>query len=149
MNLGTLNGGEAVNVVPHRAVARVDFRVRPGLDVNALLATVNATLAAFSRASPARITVDVLAKNAAFRCAETNALCRRLVAALEQRAGGENVCVTLPYTTDGTVFKENLPGADVIVFGPGSVAAMHAYNEYVDLDALVAAAAVLADVLAP
>jgi succinyl-diaminopimelate desuccinylase len=41
VNLGTIQGGTSVNLIPDRAIARVDIRFPPGLSVGAVLAAVN------------------------------------------------------------------------------------------------------------
>lgn len=48
-NLGTFNGGDAVNSVPDRAVAELDVRLTPGVDPTAVLATVGDVLSDHDR----------------------------------------------------------------------------------------------------
>jgi succinyl-diaminopimelate desuccinylase len=41
INLGTIEGGTSVNLIPDRAIARVDIRFPPGLSVAGVLAAIN------------------------------------------------------------------------------------------------------------
>ena len=51
VNLGTFNGGDAVNSVPERAVAELDVRLTPGVDPTAVLSSVCEQLSAHDRVS--------------------------------------------------------------------------------------------------
>lgn len=50
-NLGTFNGGDAVNSVPERAVAELDVRLAPGVDPTVAFSTVCEALEAHDRVS--------------------------------------------------------------------------------------------------
>jgi succinyl-diaminopimelate desuccinylase len=47
VNLGTIEGGTSINLIPDRATARVDIRFPPGLSVTGVLAAVNEAIGQF------------------------------------------------------------------------------------------------------
>ena len=133
MNIGVLSGGTARNVVPEAATFSIETRPLPGTDTDALVAQLRATVAAAAATVPG-VTAEVghVEQDAPFRTSDDARLTRFLA---------ETTCLdpsTVPFYTEGRRF--NRMGATTVVCGPGEIAQAHRVDEWVELDALEAAA---------
>ena len=133
MNVGLVQGGSARNVVPERAFFWLETRPVPEMDRGALLQEIREVIAAAVASVPGvRYSLDNVVQEEAFRTPEDAAVVRWLV----DRTGSD-VC-TVPFYTEGPFF--NRMGAQTVVCGPGEIAQAHRVDEWVELDALEAAA---------
>lgn len=132
LNVGTIAGGTAINVVAERCVAEVGVRTLPGVDAEAVAERVRAAAAAaLPGGPPAELDFEVISDSPPMSTPEDAPLHRRLMAAVGQKAPR-----TVAYSTDAGHLQEL--GLECVIFGPGSIEVAHQPNEFVpeaDLDA--------------
>jgi acetylornithine deacetylase len=134
LNVGRVEGGAAINVVPDRCIVEVGLRALPGSDSRRLAERVEqATRAA---AAPLAADVEVLSDSLPLLVAEDAPLLRRLHALVGRR---ESVAVS--YATDAGWLQRL--GMDCVLFGPGSIDVAHRPNEFLPKAELAAARAVV------
>lgn len=116
VNLGTLSGGTATNIVPDRAEAHLDHRtVGDGADI----------LAWWQRQPEAGEVIVTSRLPAVTTDVDDPWVAQRSPAADPVR-----------YFTDGSVLAPVLPGVPVVIWGPGDPARMHAVDENVAVSEL-------------
>lgn len=139
--VSTIHGGTSVNTVPDRCSILLDRRLAPGETPEAarreLVDALDAEgLARLVEHEPPQLCAPALMPTPASR-----ALARRLAAAVE------SVCRTTcaergaAYATNAACYAE--AGVPAVVFGPGSIAQAHTADEWIAVDQVVQAAAVI------
>lgn len=138
LNVGTVHGGTAVNVVPARCALEVGVRVLPGMDSGALAARVRAAVeAAAATGDPAvEVGFEPLAESPPL-AVRPEAPVLAALADLTGRHGFEAVS----YATDGGWLARL--GLDCAVWGPGSITVAHKPDERIPKADLAAARPVL------
>ena len=134
LNVGRVQGGAAINVVPDRCIVELGVRALPGVDSRRLAERVEQ--AAREAAAPFVPDVEVLADSPPLLVPEQAPLLRRLCSLVGQRD-----TATVAFATDAG-WLQSL-GMDCVLFGPGSIDAAHRPNEHVPKADLAAARAVL------
>lgn len=136
MNVATIRGGSAVNIVPDTCVIEVGFRPLPGMDPEALFLALRAEVeplgavsAELVRVTPAMLTPEGTPLEAVLRPFAT--------------APGTGAA---SFATDGGNFERI--GVRTLVFGPGSIDVAHKADEYVPVDELYRAVDVVDEVVA-
>lgn len=135
LNLATVEGGVAVNVVPDFAALELGMRLLPGMEPEREAERL-AELAAQTLAGE-RFSVDVLSASPPFEAHRGCALHSSLRGLLGQDGADESVA----YATDAGWLQR--VGFECIVWGPGSIRVAHKPNEFVSLADLEAALPVL------
>lgn len=148
LNVATIHGGTAINVVPDRCVLEVGLRPLPGVDSGSLLARVErvaaaavagvapvATVAAVAGVAPLVPAVEVLGDSPPMIAADDAPVLRRLCAL----SGGEPT--TVSFATDAGWLQRL--GMQCVLYGPGSISVAHRPNEFVAKSDLAAARTVL------
>ncbi|WP_222919140.1 M20/M25/M40 family metallo-hydrolase [Natrinema sp. SYSU A 869] len=136
VNLGTFNGGSAVNTVPASAEATLDVRVLPSVDSDAIIARIRDCLDARDAAT----LVDVTCKAGSYT-APDSAVVRAMSRVVD------DVVPTPVYrrfatgSGDAQVFRDN--GVPSVEFATGTGTA-HAVDEYTTVDKLLRNALVYA-----
>lgn len=120
MNVASLDGGVAFNVVPDSATLSWSVRPPPGFDAPAF----ERIMAGHAAAIHETITVHTFLKAEPFACRDVDAF---------QRLLGEHVhgFVPLDFWTEAAIFAAH--GVDSVVVGPGDIAQAHAPDEFVTL----------------
>ena len=136
LNVASLDGGLAFNVVPTRATLSVSLRPAPGADVAALMAEAERRVRA--AAAPHAVAWTVEMQNPPFATRALGAFARFLGAAAEH-------AVDLGFWTEAARLSER--GIDAVVYGPGLVEQAHAADEHVDIAQLESARATFTHVL--
>jgi acetylornithine deacetylase len=134
LNVGRVQGGAAINVVPDRCIVELGLRALPGVDSRRLAERVEQ--AARAAAAPFVPDVEVLADSPPLLVPEEAPLLRRLCSLVGQRE-----TATVSFATDAG-WLQSL-GMDCVLYGPGSIDAAHRPNEHVPKADLAAARAVL------
>jgi len=143
VNVGTITGGQALNIIPHSATLLWEHRNVPGQDVEAILSSVrqyceDVVVPDLRRQAPeASVVTRVLA--------DVPALEERIspdVAALLDDIGVFGAPLGVSYGTDGSALQR--AGMPVVVCGPGSMEQGHQPDEHVDREQLVRCGEVLA-----
>ena len=141
-NLGTIQSGTAINIIPNSAELTWEFRLLPGDDAEAILARIEEGVARdilpeLQRSQPeAGIVTEAIAKAPPLQPepgGPAEELARRLT--------GHNACSCVSYATEGGLFQEQ--GYSVVICGPGSIEQAHKPNEFIALDQVEACEAFL------
>src|SRR6185369_3233694 len=142
LSVGTITGGISVNTVPGRCTIEVDRRVLPienaQMALDHCLDYLQSKLgpeAKIEHAAPFLLTNGLADKNNA-------ELAERLGAAIRKH-GGPGKRIGVPYGTDAPHFAAT--GCPTVVFGPGSIDQAHTADEWIDVEQLRAAEAMLFD----
>jgi acetylornithine deacetylase len=138
LNVGTLRGGVAPNVIPERAVAEVTVRPLPGMEVAPLVARVRDVVS--RAAGTASWTMEVVSESPPMQTAADAPLIGTLL-----EVTGQRETQTVSYATDAG-WLQTL-GLECAIFGPGDIATAHRPNEYVALAELTRAREVLRRVI--
>jgi acetylornithine deacetylase len=136
LSAGVIEGGEAVNIVPDRCSVEVDRRTLPGETTEKVTGAVRSALEGVPgwEFDPPHLAV------AGMEVPEESPVVRLLSGAI---AGvcGEAPVEAAQYATDAGIY--NGGGIPTVVFGPGDIAQAHTAEEWIDLEDLHAAAAVV------
>ena len=149
LSIGTIHGGIGVNLVPDRVVLEIDRRLLPGESaeaarqevIDAVATAVGPEASAAIEHEPPFLSSDGLPKEVDGRTAAMRA-------AAATRCGHKARVLAARYGTNASIYA----AADVpsVVFGPGSIAQAHTVDEWIELDQVALAAAILtATVAAP
>ncbi|MEN0061715.1 MAG: acetylornithine deacetylase [Myxococcota bacterium] len=127
VNVATITGGSAINIVPDRCVVEIGYRPLPGTEPDAVWHRLEAALAALPHldltTELVRVTPSMLTRSDAELIGEL----------LPFAASGH--CGAAGFATDGANLAKL--GCAPIVFGPGSIDVAHQADEYVPLADLV------------
>ncbi len=132
INIGVINGGSAINIIPNHCVFDWEYRPLPGIEideiVNRFTAFAENTVLADMRANfpQAAIATEILAKAPALMPQE-NSPAEELVL----RLTGQNEAASVSYATEGGLFQES--GIPAVVCGPGSIDQAHRPDEFIEL----------------
>jgi acetylornithine deacetylase len=135
LNVGTVHGGSAINVVPDRCVVEVGFRPLPGVTSEELIERVSR--AARAAAAPFEPAVELLSDSPPMLLDEASPIHRHLCELVGQNAGA-----SVSFATDAGWLQRL--GMDCAIFGPGSIEVAHKPNEFLPKDEFAAARGLLA-----
>lgn len=130
LNVGLVQGGNGLNVVPDFCCVGLDLRTHPSF-------TNDAALAAVQRAAEG-LAVDVHRNGPSFALEASHPWVQRL----NRHAEG---ITHVPWFSDANIF--NAHGIPAVAFGPGSIAQAHTADEFIVLDALADGARALSGFL--
>jgi acetylornithine deacetylase len=131
LNIATIRGGSAVNIVPERCEIEVGLRPLPGMDSDTIIARVRQ---AVSATEPPEL--QILSDSPPMLLPPDNPFHRRLCGLL-----GQNESSTVNYATDAGWFQT--VGMECVLFGPGSIEVAHRPDEFVPVDEMKRASSVL------
>lgn len=138
LNVGTIRGGAAPNVIPDRCMVEVTVRPLPGIATAALVDRVSHAVADAAGAVP--WTLAVAAESPPMLTPLEAPVLRALTAVT-----GQTAPTTVSYATDaGWLQTLDL---DCAIFGPGDIATAHRPNEYVPVTDLEGARSALRRVI--
>jgi acetylornithine deacetylase len=132
LNVGTVRGGAAINVVPDLCTVEVGLRPLPGMGSDGLAARVER--AARQAAAPARPDIEVLSDSPPLLLAEEAPIHRALCELTGAAPGG-----SVSFATDAGWLQQL--GLDCAIWGPGSIAVAHRPDEHLPKDQFFAARA--------
>ncbi len=127
LNLGVMQGGRDLNIVPDRCRVGLDIRLHPGVPAAEVLGRVQELI----RAQAPRATLSVYREGPSFVTARTQPWARAL-----RRAG--RGWATADWFCDANIFAG--AGVPAVAFGPGDIAQAHTKDEYIRARALAAGA---------
>ena len=139
--VGTIEGGTALNIVPADCSLAAEFRLPAGEDAEALLHRLRAAALRIGQERGGEITVEV-----------TNAYPGLLepedspAVAVARAAGGRLPFAKFDFGTEGGLFRQVL-GIPTVVCGPGSIDRAHKPDEYITRAELAAGDSFLAEVV--
>ena len=135
LNVGTISGGTAINILPRECRFVWEFRPIPETDPDALVRRYEAFLAeeVLPRMRETAAEADIVNERI---CAapplrpEPDSPAERLVRALT----GANASGTVAFATEAGLFQQK--GVSAVVCGPGSIAQAHQPDEFIEEDQL-------------
>jgi len=134
LNVATIEGGSAINIVPDRCVIEVGFRPLPGMSEEALVAQMRERIGALG-------TVELRPGAPAMFTPEGTGL----EVALRPYASAPGAGAVAFATDGGNLAKL---GMAPLVFGPGSIDVAHKADEYVDRGELERTVSVVGEIVA-
>jgi acetylornithine deacetylase len=121
LNVGTVHGGSAINVVPDCCVVELGVRPLPGLGSAELIERVERAVRA--AATPFAPEIELLSDSPPLLLDEAAPIHRHLCSVVGQSAGA-----SVSFATDAGWLQRL--GLDCAIFGPGSIEVAHKPNEY-------------------
>jgi acetylornithine deacetylase/succinyl-diaminopimelate desuccinylase len=135
INVGTIRGGEKINIVPAGCEVEVDRRTIPEESRDSVLASVSEAVDLAKRRFPeidAVVDIDFFAEP--FEVQEGSQVVEALSAAIEDATGAPAEMMGFRGASDARFLSET--GTDVVVCGPGDLSVAHTAAEYIDLEEL-------------
>jgi acetylornithine deacetylase len=124
LNVGTIAGGSAMNVIPDRCVVELGIRLLPGMAAEEMTTRVHDTVAA---ALPAEsFSLELVGESPAMMLPEDAPIHRRLCQAV-----GQHESHSVAFGTDAGWLQR--VGMQCVLFGPGSIEVAHRPNEFVPI----------------
>ena len=126
MNVGTVEGGSGVNLVPDLAKIGVDIRTVPGTDHADLLSRLKELLSEGE--------VEVFADSQAVWTEPNEAWVQRVFEICKPILKESPVARTMPYMTDAANLRKVYANAPTVVLGPGEASMAHQTDEYCNME---------------
>jgi succinyl-diaminopimelate desuccinylase len=142
-NVGTIQGGSTANAVPDSCTIRLDRRMIPREDPEAVKRELQEVIATFD-VSPASVEVGEFLFSSWFDSKLETPYGQAFFETVRQHKDPGPVGY-LPGSDAKHLMK--LAKGDMVIFGPGSYEVAHAFDEYVELSALLECEAILSDFL--
>jgi acetylornithine deacetylase len=124
LNVGTVAGGSAANVIPDRCDIQVGIRLLPGMSAHDMVERVRASV---RDAAGDQFSMEILSESPAM-VLDPSAPIYRLLS--EELAQPENASVM--FATDAGWLQR--AGFDCVLFGPGSIEVAHKANEHLPVN---------------
>jgi len=124
LNVGTVSGGSAANVIPDRCEIQLGIRLLPGMAAKAMTERVRATV---REAVSGPFTLEALTESPAMMLDAGAPILRTL-----GEATGEPHAHSVMFATDAGWLQS--AGFDCALFGPGSIEVAHQANEFLPAD---------------
>ena len=140
VNIGTIHGGDKVNVVADWCEMELDFRFLPGDSAGKILADLKRLLARHTR----RYSIEVEGIQQPYQISETHPLVRHLNKAMEEKGVRPRIQGSEGATTI-TFFQEK--GIPAVATGFGDEGCAHIADEYVNVENVYKGALVLEEFL--
>jgi len=146
LNVGTVNGGSAVNVIPAQCTLEIGIRVLPGMEAVPVLARAKHAIEHATSGGPVpttRVAVEVvvLDDSPPLLTPEDVDLYRHLCA-----LRGQQQTASVSYATDAGWLQRC--GLDCLIFGPGTIEVAHKPNESIPKGELREGGAMFRDLVA-
>lgn len=133
LNVGVIQGGVKVNVVPDQCTVHLDMRTVPPLEHAALRAALTELLNDVCGArTGTRWEIRVLSDRPPVSCPADSPLATAIASAVTELAGIDPTPRGIPYCTEACVWVPVL-GIPAVICGPGSPGMAHQPDEYVDV----------------
>lgn len=137
LQVGVIQGGQSVNIIPDRCIAEIELRAVPGASPTALLEPVKNALLVL-RNSGYEVAWHELTTYPGLSLAED-----RPLAALLAELTGKPVLPAVSYGTEAGLYQQ--AGIDAIICGPGDIGRAHKPDEYIEKSELAACQALIED----
>lgn len=132
INVGTMQGGSAKNIIPGLATLLVEWRPVPGLPPQQVPAAMQTILQKLERCYPGlRSTLEVLREDPGFETPADAPLVRYL-----ENATGK-LATSIPFGSEATAWAAIV--REVVVLGPGDMSTAHSDRECVSVQELIRA----------
>ncbi len=132
INIGTIHGGTAKNIVPGRCSFLIEWRPIPGHDDQMVFEAIVRIGNQISESNPEfQFDLKILRQQAGFETAEKSDLVRTM----EHITGRQSI--SIPFGSEANVFATL--AREIIVFGPGDMRTAHSRRECVPVSELAEA----------
>jgi succinyl-diaminopimelate desuccinylase len=139
IGVGTIRGGEKVNIIPASCTIEVDRRTIPGETEESVLSCLDdAVQLARKRFPNLDAEIEIMFKSMPFEVPADAAIVTQVAAAMGDATGREPELVGFRGASDARFLFE--AGADVVLCGPGDITLAHTARESIDLAELEHAA---------
>jgi acetylornithine deacetylase len=138
LSVGCIDGGVSVNTVPDHCVLEIDRRLLPGEDPKAAWHHFRTALT--QQVAVPFVCDDVWMACPALDPTGSDRIRHELGQAINRIVGAHEV-FAVPFGTDASTLSH--AGIPAVVFGPGDIAQAHTKDEWIELDQLERAAAIL------
>lgn len=145
-NVGTVEGGSALNTVAESCVIGLDRRLLPGATAESAEAEITRTIDA-AGIDGLRYRFELYTFGEASEMSPEDPWVEQVGVAVARASGARPDVIGMTFTTDAR-FVRNQAGIPTVVCGPGSIDQAHGDDEYVPVDRLVDAAAAYAELFA-
>ena len=136
LSVGRIEGGVSVNTVPDSCTIEIDRRLLPGESAEAAHAEYAAAIASCGTVRCGPLWLDCPALDPTHAGPAIAAL-GRAIAAIR----GSYEVIAVPFGTDASTISNR--GIPTVVFGPGDIAQAHTKDEWIAVDQMVEAEAIL------
>jgi succinyl-diaminopimelate desuccinylase len=135
LSVGTIRGGEKVNIIPASCVAEVDRRTIPGETTESVQNTIEEAISlARTRFPDLKATAEVVFHSLPFEVPAEAAVVQVVATAVAEATGREAELIGFRGASDARFLVES--GAEVVLCGPGDIGLAHTARESIDLDEL-------------
>jgi acetylornithine deacetylase len=132
LNVGTIEGGSAKNIIPGRADLLVEWRPVPGLSPDRIPTAIHAVLERLQTQYPGvRGSLDILRQQAGFETAAGS----HLVKVIERVTG--QPAISIAFGSEASAWSAIAD--EVVVFGPGDMRSAHSDRECISIPELAIA----------
>jgi acetylornithine deacetylase len=132
LNVGTIEGGSAKNIIPGRAELLLEWRPIPGLSADRIPSAIRAMLERLEAQYPGLSgSMSILREQAGFETAANSSL----VTGLERVTGQPSTSIA--FGSEASAWSAI--AEEVVVFGPGDMRTAHSNRECVSIDELTTA----------
>jgi acetylornithine deacetylase/succinyl-diaminopimelate desuccinylase family protein len=143
LSVGTIKGGDKLNIIPASCVIELDRRMIPGETQDSVIGTIEQAIeAAKERFDDIDATVEVVSMGSPFEIPEDSMMVQVATRAIGEVAERDVEVIGFRGASDARFMAE--AGAEVIVCGPGDIMLAHTAREYIELDELAVGAAAYA-----
>lgn len=144
LNIGTISGGSAANVVAETAQMICDFRLTPGVKTGKIISSINELLES-KKEDNLKFDLNVISSAPAIISSDRS-LGERLAENTSKYTGNKPKLGGMYYATDAAALLEGRE-ASFAIYGPGSTELLHQTNERLDLEQLDIARRVIIDTI--
>jgi acetylornithine deacetylase len=129
LNIGTIQGGTAKNIIPGQCKFQLEWRPIPGQPVDTVPVAVSRIAETLRSNDPDfRHTLHVIRRQAGFESAGSSRLVRSIEAVTKRAA------ISIPFGSEASLLAS--VAEEVVVFGPGDMQTAHSRRECVPLNEL-------------
>jgi acetylornithine deacetylase len=140
LNVGTINGGTAKNIIPGRAEFLVEWRPVPRTPPDRVPTVIQSTLQELEAQYPGlRGSLEILRQEAGFETAADSPLVKRI------ESGTSRPATSIPFGSEASAWSS--VAEEVVVFGPGDMRTAHSDRECVPINELAAAIQIIQDLM--
>jgi acetylornithine deacetylase len=130
LNVGTVNGGSAANVIPGRCEIQLGIRLLPTMSVEDMMNRIRDTVAPAAASAP--FTLEYVGESPAMILNEDADIYRQMCSVVGQRESR-----SVMFATDAGWLQRM--GLECVLFGPGNIEDAHRANEFVPVAELARA----------
>jgi succinyl-diaminopimelate desuccinylase len=142
LNVGMIEGGSKINVVPEDCYFDCDYRLIPEVNFESFIVSINKLVEQINEKNDFKITAEVSHSVPALETKENEHIVQSMLKWTEKITGDKQKPIGLTYGTDAAALipPKYIP---FIILGGGYPSVLHQTNEFVNLSDLVKAAKII------